>query len=286
MKLAALSVVICLGGIAAADSVRTTVEPKTVDAHVTGGLEPHVVAYDPQVADAELLVFLPGTGGHPEAGPKHFYDTVIEQHYRLISLSYIDDQAIAQICPGQRDASCSIKVRTKRTFGDDTTDLIADTPADAIVTRLAELLAYLAKTQPNAGWDAYLDHGAPRWSRIALAGQSQGGGMAELIAKRDAVARVLTFSGGWDSGADAKDVAGWYSDKSVTPAERWFGTYNVAEEHAKAIARTYKALGIPAEHVFALDKPVPDGANPHPQGVVNPAYKPIWVEMLGDGRSR
>jgi hypothetical protein len=193
------------------------------------------------------------------------------------------DSAIAQICPGERVEKCGEKVRRKRAFGEDDTDLIADAPADAIVTRLAELLAYLAASQPSAGWDQYLDHGAPRWSRIAIGGHSQGGGMAELIAKRNAVARVLSFSGGWDGNGDKGGIASWYSDASATPADRWFGTYHVQEEHAKTIAKTYKALAIPGDHVFALDRAVPDGADPHVQALVNADYQPVWLQMLGDG---
>jgi hypothetical protein len=48
------------------------------------------------------------------------------------------------------------------------------------------------------------------------------------------------------------------------------------------------ALKIPTGHVFALDKPLANtnssSDNPyHGDGVKNPAYKQIWLTMLGSG---
>ena len=54
-----------------------------------------------------------------------------------------------------------------------------------------------------------LENGEPKWSEIALAGQSQGGGMSAFIAKDHVVARVIDFSGGWDYSAKGK-IAKWY----------------------------------------------------------------------------
>ena len=41
-----------------------------------------------------------------------------------------------------------------------------------------------------------LNGDAPRWERLVLAGQSQGGGMAAFIAQTRRVAGVIMFSGG------------------------------------------------------------------------------------------
>src|SRR6266446_5925772 len=76
--------------------------------------------------------------------------------------------------------------------------------------------------------DQPLENGAPKWGRIVLAGQSQGAGMATLIAKRQAAARVILFSSPWDfvvSDGNARRLAAWISAPSKTPPERWFGGY-------------------------------------------------------------
>jgi hypothetical protein len=208
----------------------------------------------------------------------------VAQKYRLIALSYIDMPAVAQVCTAARgDPLCAEKFRQKRVFGEDTTALISDTSADSIVNRTTKLLHYLAATDASGGWSQYLHNGLPKWERIAVAGQSQGGGMAAFVAKKFRVPRVILFSGGWDTAGRADSVASWYSQRSATPAELWYGTYHVDEPKAAALAVTYQALQIPSAHVFALSQPVPPGKKAHPQGVSNPVYRPQWILLLGEG---
>ena len=260
------------------------VKPHETDPAIKLAVEPHYVAYDPQVVGAQLFVFIPGTGGRP--GRRPLLDTAIELGYRVISLSYPNTPAVAQICVGSGDRLCAAKIRQKRVFGSDETWKIAGTPADSIVNRLARLLQYLAATDKNSRRDEYLSDGEPRWNRIAVGGQSQGGGMASFLAKRRVVARVITFSGGWDNQGQPgpvrpADVAAWYSTRASTPVGRWFGTYHEQEEHAAAIARTYDALGIPGGNVVVFRTPVPRGTA-HVFGVNNPAMCPsgggCWVK--------
>jgi hypothetical protein len=90
--------------------------------------------------------------------------------------------------------------------------------------------------------------------------------MAEFISQRQVVARVIAVSGGWDFSAP-KEIATWYSAKAATPLARWYGAYNVAKPMATTLARTYTALGIPAEHSFALSLPVRAGRQAHGEGI-------------------
>ncbi|MGK6341157.1 hypothetical protein ACMGDK_02895 [Chryseobacterium sp. DT-3] len=103
------------------------------------------------------------------------------------------------------------------------------------------------------------------------------------------MARVLSFSGGWDySNSKTKKIAGWYSKKFVTPPKNVYATYHVQEAAAAQLDEICKALHIPMDNVFALDKPIEkqtkNNNNPyHVEGIKNPAYKPIWIKMLGSG---
>lgn len=264
------------------------VKPHETDPAITLADKPHYVGYDPQAVGAQLFVFLPGTGGTP--GRSLLLNTAIEQGYRAISLSYPNIPAVAQVCVGSGDRLCAAKFRQKRVFGSNETWAIAGTPADSIVNRLTKLLQYLAATDKNSRWDEYLSGDEPRWSRIAVGGQSQGGGMAAFLAKKRVVARVITFSGGWDNQGQPgpvrpADVAAWYSTPASTPAGRWFGTYHEQEEHAAAIARTYDALSIPRGNVVMFRTPVPRGMA-HVFGVNNPANVSEWRRLLGEGGSR
>jgi hypothetical protein len=262
-----------------------SVRPHETDAAITLADKPHYVAYDSQAVGGLLFVFMPGTGGTAQRSP--LLDTAIEQRYRAISLSYPNTPAVAQVCVGSGDHLCAAKFREKRAFGSNKTSDIADAPADSIVNRLTKLLQYLSVTQANSGWDKYLLDGKPRWNCIVLGGQSQGGGMAAFIAKKRAVARVISFSGGWDNQGQPgpvrpADVAAWYSAPASTPADRWFGTYHEKEENAAAIARTYDAMGIPKGNVVVFRTPVPKGTA-HGFGANNPANVAEWRRLLGDG---
>lgn len=256
------------------------VPPQATDARLGADEPPHTVVYDPAVAEP-LLVWLPGTNGRADATHKALFQAVRDAGVRLVSLSYLDDVAVSQVCKGPRLRTypgCAADFRQQRSWGNATRSPIADRPEDAIVPRLTQLLRYLAAQQPDGEWAGYLAGDEPRWSRIVLAGQSQGGGMAAFIAKTRAVGGVLMFSGGWDKDARG-EPARWYRQPSATPSQRWQVTYNVREPAADLLADVYTALGIPPANIHALDLPVV-ARQPHGDGIVNPAYAPLWREML------
>jgi dienelactone hydrolase len=245
----------------------------------------HLVLRREETPAGLLLVFLAGTGGRSDRGPKAFFRVALEQGYRVIDLAYIDEPAVAGVCNRRDDASdCAAHFRAKRAFGENVTNLIDDAPEDAIVSRLTALLRSLLRKEPENGWDDYLDgNGQVQWAKIALAGQSQGGGMAAFIAKRYKVARVVDFSGGWDMSRTSGKIASWYSQESATPPAAWYGAYHLGESMASTIEETYRALNIPEDHIFRFDARVDGDKKRHNYGVHNPANAPIWQKMLGFG---
>lgn len=273
---------------AAAEVRSLLVAPHDTDARLAEGESQHAVRYDPALADAPLLVWLPGTGGQSARGPRELFDTVLRQGHRLISLSYLNTPAVSQVCVGPRlreRPDCAQRMRQQRVWGEPQTGLISDRPEDAIVPRLTQLLRHLEREDAAGQWAQYLDGEAPRWSRIVLAGQSQGGGMAAFLAQTRAVAGVISFSGGWDRASGRDEIAGWYGRASQTPAARWHATYHVEENQADLMARSYQRLGIPAAQVHALALPV-RGNGPHGEGISNPAYRELWERMLRPADTR
>ncbi|WP_405562275.1 BPSS1187 family protein [Polaribacter sp. Asnod6-C07] len=261
------------------------VKPSDTDAKITEANSPHLVAYNPKSKQGKLFFFMPGTGGIALRGPKKLFATAVSQGYHVINISYINRPAVAQICRGENLANntkCTSEFRTKRIYGDNDFSLIDDKPHDAIVSRLTKLLIYLSKNDKEGNWDAYLEDGKPKWSEIAVSGQSQGGGMAAFIAQEHLVARVIDFSGGWDYAAK-NEIAKWYFNKSVTPTNLWYGTFHVTEPKAKTIKETYDALGIPENHIYPFNLAVPEGKKGHSNGVRNIGYKAQWIELLGKG---
>ncbi len=272
------------------------VKPSAADASVTYWDSAHAIYYDPKIRNNKLLLWLTGTGGSTNNVPVNFFKTALEQGYRIIALSFISVPAVAQICTGSNldaNSNCAADFRRRRIYGDNDFSLIADKPQDAIIPRLIKLLQYLIKNDATGNWSQYLETGMnkPFWSRIAIAGQSQGGGMAQFIAQNENIYRSISFSGGWDYSSSAdKQIAGWYFNKNVTPMENWYATYHVNESAAVSLQEICAALKITAGHVFALDKQLGNaaaaGSNPNPyhgEGIRNIAYRSVWISMLGSG---
>jgi hypothetical protein len=256
----------------------------------------HAVYYDAKIKNNKILLWLAGTNGTALNVPVEFFNTALNQGYKIIALSYITVPAVSQLCREavlDENAACAADFRRKRIYGDNDFSLIKDEPQDAIVPRFVNLLQWLAKNDSPGNWRQYLNEEGvePIWNKVAIAGQSQGGGMAEFIGQQESVARVISFSGGWDySSSKDKKIATWYFNKNTTAMEHWYATYHINENTATALKEICIALQIPANHVFALEEPLlnakPSKENPNPyhgDGIRNIAYKPIWITMLGSG---
>jgi len=269
------------------------IKPSEADPLVHTWDSTHVVYYDPKVKNNKLLLWLTGTGGSTKNVPVNFFKTALDQGYRVIALSFISTPGVSQLCIGNRlkdNVDCAAEFRRKRTYGDNSFSGIPDQPQDAIIPRLVKLLQYLSKNDEEGNWPQYLDEqkGKPAWNKIAIAGQSQGGGMAEYIAQHEWVSRIISFSGGWDySDSKNKKIAGWYAQKFMTPLDNLYATYHIKEAAATELAEICQTMHIPKDHIFALDHPLlteKDNGNPfHVEGIKNPVYKPIWLKMLGSG---
>ncbi|MDB4913373.1 MAG: hypothetical protein JWM95_1017 [Gemmatimonadetes bacterium] len=284
--------------VRAQELVKYRLTPESTDSSIHRFNEPHYIVFEKATSSAApLLVFMPGTGGKPER-TSDFSDVAAHQGYRVIGLEYVDEPAVAQVCPRSPDTSCSEKVRQKRIYGDDVTGVIDDRPSESIVNRLVKVLVALDLQHPADGWSGYLENGKPKWSRIAVSGLSQGAGMAAYIAQKALVHRVVLFSSPWDNYGPQQTLAHWVKDgHGETPPERWFAAVHQKEQTAPLIARAYMALGIPSSQirVLTLEPAVKNGGNPYHASVVGngatprapdgrPAYLDDWKFLLGSAR--
>jgi hypothetical protein len=278
--------------------------PSEADPRVTrftnvGSWIVHNASASPQ---AELLVFLPPTGGSESGFPferfQLFFGTATNLGYNVIGLQCNNRPAVVQMCQADPDPACSGAFREKRSFGDDVTPVIDDTPPEAIISRLVNLLVLLVRRYPDQGWERYLNGDEPNWGRLALGGHSQGAGMAAYIAKKKEVARVVLLSSPRDVSGPDRRPAPWLSMPSATPLDRWYALRHVREPQSDALARAYETLGIPPSHVRVVNlepEPGPQGAEgplryhvsvigdlttPRTQDGA-PAYGPDWAYLLG-----
>lgn len=272
-------------GLVCAQEERRLIAPHATNVRLAESDPPHVAISPPHQAAPEqnehLLVWLAGTGGDPLGAPSAFLRVALAKGYRIVALSYPTTPAVAQVCTQRRVfdmPDCAERFRQMRVFGDRPFSLIDDRQDDAIVPRLTKLLQHLASQDNGGNWGRYLEGDYPRWERIVIAGQSQGGGMAAYLAKVQKLAGVLVFSGGWDLGPNGRS-ADWYRKASSTPMDRWHATYHVSEPKALELSRIYRDLGLPAPQTHALTGPVA-GQSPHVEGVRNDLYAPIWQRML------
>lgn len=181
----------------------------------------------------ELLVFFNGSGGHP-AGPiadpsTNFYNAAAGLGYDVIALSYASDASIGSLCAGV-DA-CFFPTRQTLILGvpqpGASTQVQATTLDEGIAQRLVLALHALVAHDPGQRWNTYLAGAgsAPEaqlaWSRIAVAGHSQGGGHAAAIGKLFPVARVIQLAATCDAphGVPAAWTAATAGPWATAPSE-------------------------------------------------------------------
>jgi hypothetical protein len=218
----------------------------------------------------KLLVFMPG-GGATNL-PRDWTEIGSEGGrlgYHTIAFAYQNDVPIANAnaCgnaeqPPAAMPDCAIRARTEILDGLGESPVINVSRANSIENRLVKLLQHLAAQHPAEGWAQFLDMSgpepAPRWSELAVSGQSLGAGQAVLIGQLHLVHRVAAFAG-W---ADARH--GWPA-LSATPATRYVALIHQRDAFFGRSCYAYASLGLAAGCPlagFALPPALPDPANP------------------------
>lgn len=182
----------------------------------------------------QLLLWIPGTqppgaSGEGPGGAGHFCELAAHLGYHAIVLKYPNEQS-ASICRNDRDPREFERFRLALIAGG-TSKHLSVARADSIESRLIRLLQYLAKHDAASGWSEFLaDDGSVKWESIAVAGQSQGGGHAALIALHHRVARVICTGSPKDYSVAHDAPAAWLGMKSATPKARFF-TFNHRQDH-------------------------------------------------------
>jgi len=215
--------------------------PSSTDPQITGINDPHWVyvhhgialEHNPNLpADRhQLLLWIPGTKppnskapepGKLTRGASHtFCLAAASLGYHVIALSY-PNLLSASICNEDADPKAFENFRMAIIQGGNTPHLTV-ARSDSIENRLIKTLQTLAQRLPQEGWNEYLnpDH-TIRWDKIAVSGQSQGGGHAALIGLHHKVARVLCFGAPKDYSMKLNAPAAWYATESATPKEVFF----------------------------------------------------------------
>ena len=134
---------------------------------------------------------------------------------------YPDDVAAAEVCRDDPDPNSFEAFRLALIHGGVSPHVTVER-TDSIENRLAKLLIHLKQRRPREGWGQFLNGGEIAWERIAVAGQSQGGGHAGLIGVKYHVARVIMFGAPKDYSRAKHQPAPWYTEGKATPLAAFF----------------------------------------------------------------
>jgi hypothetical protein len=244
----------------------------------------------------QLVVFLAGTGGKGN-GAKAFCTLAARLGFLVVSLAYPSTISIS-VVRDSADRDAFLKARENVVYGKVPFPPLRVNEPNSIHNRLQKLLRWLAAEHPKERWGQYLDrNGGLQWGKLVLAGQSQGGGHAGLLAMQHEVARVLMFGSPKDFSTYFKQPAKWYSGPNATPLDRFFSFGHRGDEgHGctyEQQLQNYRAMKLlPRYKVVDVDKrPAPYGhsrlltssrpeESPHGAPIGNKAHATVWKYML------
>lgn len=206
------------------------VDPHRTDPAIATVHGPHLAANDPKATPRHrLLLFLVGT--HVQAADGLDIVTAFAQWgFHAISLDY-ENNVIAVSNAHSMDRTSFGRYREAIVTGAAVSTNISVDPANSILNRFRRLLIYLVRSDPRGGWNEFLDKDQPVWSRIIVAGHSQGSGHAAYIGKLFRVDRVLMFSGPQDYMDDLDAPAPWQERSGATPPAGYFAFLNLEDPY-------------------------------------------------------
>jgi hypothetical protein len=140
------------------------------------------------------------------------------------------------------DTTFNGRIRLEAATGEDVSEVVSIPRPDSIQERARVLVRWLAKENPQGGWDYFLTPDAKdlRWERVILSGISHGSTTAARLAKQVKVARVVMLSGPRDQHET------WQALPSATPANRYFGFSHVLDAGwgGNHYPRSWELLGL------------------------------------------
>lgn len=252
------------GSAAGASGVITyEIQPTATASGLSGPEDPDFVAVDNRVpSNGELFLFLPGTGGQPDCC-QYLLETAAQSGFMALGLTYDNTEAVGQIC--RNNQVCYTVVRQDDLDGSTPGSYADITPTNSIQSRLVDLLRYLAARHPLQGWSQFLVGSTPLWSKIVVAGHSQGGGDAAYIAKVRAVEGVVMLSSDVDSTATDPPVAATYlTTGHLTPLDRYVGFDHTRDPFNDKIEADWTALDLQSfGPAVSVDGNAPPFGNSH-----------------------
>lgn len=209
-----------------------------------------------------LLIFLHGSGGTPRgviASPDvNVYAAARAQGLHVLSVAYRSDDAVGELCAAATDRdACFLATRTAIVTGVPQPGAAAPLASvavnEGVYARVGAALLALAERDPDGRWGQFYDPAAGRdvargvrWGMVTVAGHSQGGGHAALLARLHPVRRAVMFSSPCDVASGAP--ASWLTHGSAwaTASASLFGFGSMGDVICPGHVPAWVALGLTA----------------------------------------
>jgi pimeloyl-ACP methyl ester carboxylesterase len=191
--------------------------------------ESHYILQGKPNKQNKLVLFIGGSDSVPKD-----YNIVCENlanlGFDVISLSYPNSVAAAPLGTSP-DIFIFDNYRDEVCFGNSVSNEVSVDLLNSINSRTINLLQFLAKKYHDQQWDYYLT--SPNnldWSKIIVAGHSQGSGHACYLAKKNLVHRVVMFSGPNDYSSFYQAAGNWLQVPGFTPLTRHYALLHQQDE--------------------------------------------------------
>ncbi len=247
--------------------------------------DPHYALVPAGAGSGALVLFFNGSGGSPAGAigdlEKNVYTAALAEGHHVLALSYRSDDAIGRLCPD--DDPCFLPTRTAIVTGKPQAGAAAAVASigltEGIYARTTLALRGLARGASTASFAQFVtgaaDFGeAIVWSRVIVAGHSQGGGHAALLGRLNAVRRIVPLSSPCDSVGETPatwltyDPTTWKTNPATAayvfsalttfgPGGRPTGGDTICSAHAAA----WRAMGVDPSRAF--DDAFVCGSSPH-----------------------
>ena len=203
--------------------------PSSTDPAINSFNNEHYVNVDTRTTlKNKLFVFLPGTTGFPSVY-KLIVNKASSLGYHAIGLMYPNNSDLYVASATSSDLTQFGKCRQEIFDGSDQTPGVSVDASNCIKNRLYKLLVTLQQQHPNQNWQQFISGTEVNWSKVTIAGHSQGGGHALYIAKKVSVERAIAFSSiDWNTTLGQSAV--WVFEAGSTPISKCYSFISTRDQ--------------------------------------------------------
>jgi hypothetical protein len=212
-----------------AQNISTLIMPKQTDAGYSSSDLEHYVVRNNKIHINKLLLFIGGSF----SVPKDYYficNQAATFGLDVISLSYPNNVATASLGTST-DPMIFDNYREEICLGNPASNVVSVDVFNSVNTRATKLVVYLKATFPNENWGQYLTtSNTLQWSKVVVAGHSQGSGHACYLGKKNLVDRVVMLSGPNDYSTHFSAPGNWLTVSGLTPLTKHFALLHAKDE--------------------------------------------------------